>query len=202
MNAVPADGNQHVIRPRIVGFGGTTRAGSSSEKALRWVLSNAAALGADTEIFAANDVNLPMYAPELEARCDRSAAFIAALRRADGLILASPGYHGSISGMLKNALDYVEDMRGDQRPYLDGRSAGLIVCAYGPQAAGSTLVAMRSIIHALRGWPTPLGVAINSSGGAFNADGSPTDAGLAEQLRLLAGQVVEFARLRASQPVT
>jgi FMN reductase len=202
MNAVPADGGEHVYRPRIVGIGGTTRPGSSSEKALRSALANAAALGADTEIFAASDVNLPMYAPELPERCEKSAALIAALRRADGLILASPGYHGSISGMLKNALDYVEDMRGDGKPYLDGRSAGLIVCAYGPQAAGSTLVAMRSIIHALRGWPTPLGVAINSSGSAFNADGSPTDSALAEQLRLLASQVVEFARLRASERFT
>ena len=43
---------------------------------------------------------------------------MAAYRWADGLLVASPGYHGGISGMMKNALDYVEDLRADERVYL------------------------------------------------------------------------------------
>lgn len=186
-------------RPRIVGVGGTTREGSSSEKALRWALAGAAAYGAEIEIFSGADVNLPMYAPESAARCEKAAALIAALRRADGLILGSPGYHGSISGLLKNALDYVEDMRTDGQPYFDGRAVGLIACAIGPQAGTSTLAAMRSIVHALRGWPTPMGVAINTSAAVFDPSGSPLDLAMAEQLKTLARQVVDFARMHAVQ---
>jgi len=59
------------------------------------------------------------------------------------------------------------------------------------------LAALRSIVHALRGWPTPLGVAINSIRQTFNEDGTAIETNVADQLRLLALQVVEFARQRA-----
>jgi len=51
---------------------------------------------------------------------------------------------------------------------------------------------MRSIVHALRGWPTPLGVGINASGGIFR-DGECTDPGVNDQLKLVAQQVVDKA---------
>lgn len=183
--------------PLIVGIGGTTRTGSTSEKALRCALVFAEAAGAKTELFAGPDLNLPMYAPESASRTPEAERLIAALRRAHGVILSSPGYHGSISGMLKNALDYIEDMSKDAQPYLHGRAAGLIACAYGWQATGSTLAALRSIVHALRGWPTPLGVAINSAGKVFDDSGAPVDKATAQQLQILAEQVVEFARMRS-----
>jgi 3,4-dihydroxy 2-butanone 4-phosphate synthase/GTP cyclohydrolase II len=118
----------------------------------------------------------------------------------DGLIISTPGFHGGPSGLIKNAIDYVEELREDPRAYLDGRAVGCIVCAAGWQATTTTLVAIRSTIHALRGWPTPLGVAINSSRGTDSAPDPVTAA--AQQLALLAQQVVDFARWRhaASQP--
>jgi FMN reductase len=183
--------------PVIVGIGGTTRSGSTSEKALRLVLAEAHKAGAKVELLTGQDIDLPMYAPERPDRSPKAAALVAALRRAHGVVIASPGYHGSLSGLIKNALDYIEDMRGDSLPYLEGRAVGLIACAAGWQATGTTLMALRSIVHALRGWPTPLGVAINSIGKPFNEDGNASEAAIASQLRLLAEQVVEFARLRS-----
>ena len=59
---------------------------------------------------------------------------------------------------MKNAIDLLEDLRGDSRVYLDGRAVGCIVTAAGWQGCNTTLGAMRGIVHALRGWPTPLGV--------------------------------------------
>jgi FMN reductase len=53
---------------------------------------------------------------------------------------------------------------------------------------------MRAIVHSLRGWPTPLGVVINSSDQPFGPDGTVTDAKLARQLATLGEQVVMFAR--------
>jgi len=185
------------FRPLIVGIGGTTRTGSASEKALRCALRFAEETGAKTELFAGPSLNLPMYAPDSAARAPEAERLTSALRRTHGVILSSPGYHGSISGMLKNALDYIEDMREDALPYLDGRAVGLIASASGWQATGSTLAALRSIVHALRGWPTPLGVAINSAGKVFDDSGAPIDPGIAQQLRILAEQVVEFARMRS-----
>jgi FMN reductase len=185
------------FRPLIVGVGGTTRAGSSSEKALTLALSYAQRQGADVELFTGTSINLPMYSPETPTRTDEAKRFICALRRANGVILASPGYHGSISGLIKNALDYTEDMRNDELPYLEGRAVGLIACAFGWQATGSTTNALRSIIHALRGWPTPLAVAINTAGTPFSNDGVPTASEVGTQLSILARHVVEFAQMRA-----
>jgi FMN reductase len=180
-------------KPLIVGIGGTTRTNSSTERTLRHCLNNAQTLGANTTIFTATDLDLPIYAPELPHRDPKAVALIDALRRADGVIIGTPGYHGGMSGMVKNALDYAEDLRDDERPYLDGRPVGCIVCAYGWQATTTTLVGLRSVVHALRGWPTPLGVAVNSAEPIWGAEGALTDAGIATQLEILAGQVCDFA---------
>ena len=117
-----------------------------------------------------------MYAPESSVRSEGAQRLIAALRRAHGVILSTPCYHGSVSGLVKNALDYTEDMCQDAEPYLDGRAVGLIVCGHGWQSTGVVLSAFRSIVHALRGWPTPMGVAINTwwSGSTKKARGSPS----------------------------
>ena len=113
----------------------------------------------------------------------------------DGIILATPAYHGSISGLVKNALDYAEDLRSDARIYFDGCAVGCICCAAGWQAAGHTLVAMRTIAHALRGWPTPFGAMINTSLPVFDASGGLDDSATL-QLKLVGQQVAEFARMR------
>jgi FMN reductase len=185
-------------RPLIVGLGGTTRAGSSSEKALEYALTKARELGCDTELLAGPDLVLPIYAPEIPERNAAALHVVAVLRRANGIIVASPGYHGSLSGLIKNALDYAEDMRADEAPYFEGRAVGLIACAYGWQATGTTLTALRSIVHALRGWPTPLGVAINTSEGNFDKENIAAHPAIERQLNMLAQQVVEFARQRAA----
>jgi FMN reductase len=180
--------------PLIVGVGGTTREASSTERALRYCLDATEGLGARTTLFSASDLDLPIYAPERETRDPKAVRLIDALRRADGVIIATPGYHGGMSGMVKNALDYVEDLRNDERPYLDGRAVGCVVCAYGWQATTTTLVGTRSVIHALRGWPTPLGVAVNSAESIWADDGTLAHEATALQLRILAGQVVDFAK--------
>jgi FMN reductase len=183
------------VAPLIVGIGGSTRAGSSSERLLRACLQQAQAAGADTEAFSGPQLRLPLYEADGDGgRTAEAAALVDAIRRADGLLIASPGYHGGISGLIKNALDYVEDLRGDSRPYLDGRAVGCLAAAAGWQAAGSTLQALRAVVHSLRGWPTPLGVAVNSELPVWSEDGRVADPRLRGQLELMTRQVLEFAR--------
>lgn len=187
--------NSSGTRPRIVGIGGTTKAGSSTEKALVACLAAAERLGADIEVIpGARLAGLPLYSPEEPARTPEQQQFVAAVREADGLILATPAYHAGMSGLLKNAIDLLEDLRGDRRPYLDGRAVGCIVTAYGWQGAGTTLTSVRTIVHALRGWPTPLGVTLNTAIPLFDDAGACTDARIQTQFEMLAAQVVEFAR--------
>ena len=185
--------------PVILGIGGTVRDGSSTEKALAASLRAVEAQGGRTEILGGGFLaSLPIYNPSAVPTASQTA-LVEAVRAADGLILASPGYHGSISGVMKNALDTLEALRDDARPYFTDRAVGLIVTADGSQAAGTTLTTLRSIIHALRGWPTPLGAALNATSASFAADGSLVDPKEAWQLAMVGEQVLEFSRWRTSR---
>lgn len=141
---------------------------------------------------------LPHYDPSIEARSDAESDLVEAVRACDALVIASPGYHGGVSGLVKNAIDLLEDLRDDSRPYFDGRPVGLVVSAAGWQAGGVTLAALRGIVHAMRGWPTPLGLAINSiEQKPFQPDGSIGDPGIAGMIDAMAEQLMRGVRLSA-----
>jgi FMN reductase len=179
--------------PLVVGLGGTLRANSSTERAVRFCLEAVERQGGRTRMFAGPDLDIPMYAPHQLERTPGALELVAALRDADAVVVGSPGYHGAISGLVKNALDYIEDLREDPRVYLDNTPWGCISCAYGWQAAVNTLGQLRSIGHALRAWPTPLGVAINSADHIWDDGGELVDEPVRNQLDLLANQVLTFA---------
>ena len=161
-----------VSSPYIVAVGGTLRPGSSTEKAMQHVLKAVERAGARTRLISGPALQLPMYQPENPDRSEAARDLVAQLALADGIILGSPGYHGSISGLIKNALDYAEDLPG----------------------AVNTLGALRDIVHALRGWPTPLGAAINSSERVFDEQGECLVPRVAQVLDLIAAEVIGFLR--------
>lgn len=181
-------------RPLIVGLGGTMRDGSTAERALRAALARAESLGCDTAVFAGGALPTEIYDPSGTERSSQARAMIEALRRADGVIIATPAYHGSVSGLVKNAIDFIEDLRGDQRVYLQDRAVGTIVCADGPQAMGATVAALRAIVHSLRGWPTPYAATINSRQKPFGQDGQPSDPAAIQACEAVADDVVRFAQ--------
>ena len=185
--------------PFIVGIGGTARPNSTSERAVVEALRSAERLGAETRLFDGVFVSgLPLYVPDRKERTEPERDYIETMRRCDGVIVGTPGYHGSLSGPVKNILDLLEDTARDERPYLEGRAFGCVVTAYGWQACGTTLVALRMIAHALRAWPTPFGAALNASTPLFETDGTCIDAKIERQLAVVASQVVEFAQHRAA----
>lgn len=183
-----------VRRVRVLGLGGTHRPGSSSELSVRFAMESAHHAGADVRMVPARALDLPFYGAG-DARTEAEREFLDAIRWADGLIIGSPGYHGTVSGLLKNALDHLEALRDDTRVYLDSIPVGLTACAYGDQAAASTLATLRTIVHSLRGWPTPLGVTINSAVCPFDAaTGEPSEPAVGDRLAVLGRQVVDFCR--------
>src|SRR5882672_10300290 len=161
---------------------------------MRHVLAAAERAGAKTKLISGSALQLPLYQPDNPERSDGARDLVAELALADGIILGSPGYHGSISGLVKNALDYAEDLRTDVRPYFSGRPVGCIATASGWPGALNTLGALRDIVHALRGWPTPLGAAINSTEQVFDEDGACRVTRVAQMLDLIAGEVMSFTQ--------
>ncbi|MDO7833738.1 NADPH-dependent FMN reductase [Sphingobium sp. HBC34] len=183
---------------KIVGLGGTFRQASSSERLVRAVLAECAGMGAEVIMFDGPALaRLPHFNPENPVRSDEESALVEAVRGADGIVIGSPGYHGGYSGLVKNAVDLLEDLRGDARVYFDGRPVGLVVTAAGWQACGTTLSAMRDVVHAMRGWPTPVGVAVNSvEQRPFDATGALVDEGVARAVRSQAEQIMGFSMER------
>ena len=186
--------------PFIVGVGGTPRAGSSTERALSLALRSVEKSGARTKLFGGEFLErLPHFNPGPNGPSPEQAELAEAVRAADGIILATPGYHGSLSGVVKNALDTLEITRSDERPYFHGKPVGIIITADGAQAGGTTLMAVRSIIHAMRGWPTPFGAALNAGANLFDEAGECREPKDAWQLATVAEQVVEFTHMRGEK---
>ncbi len=187
---------------RVLCIGGSTRPNSSSEKAVKVSAAAAEAAGATVDLMVSRELMFPIYDTETPDRTPEAARFVEAVRAADALIVASPGYHGSMSGMLKNVLDYLEDTNKDERVYLDGVPVGCIAVSYGWQATVSTLQSIRTTVHALRGWPSPFGATINATEPIFDSDGACIDDRARFGLETVAKQVVEFAQLRKAGLVT
>ncbi|MEU3985773.1 NAD(P)H-dependent oxidoreductase [Streptomyces sp. NPDC026672] len=179
---------------KVVGIGGSPRPRSAAENALRVALAEAERLGAEVELFGGERLLMPLYDPRGGLRGPQARLLVRAVAEADGVLLATPSYHGGISGLVKNGIDHLEELRKDERPYLSGRAVGCVAVSDGRQGAVTALAALRDVTHALRGWPTPLGVALDDVSSRFGPDGDCTDVGSERQLTALAAQVVEFAR--------
>jgi FMN reductase len=160
----------------------------------RAVLAAAARRGAVTQMFGGAELQaLPHFAPEQSERTQQQIALVEAVRAADGVVICSPGYHGGVSGLVKNAIDLLEDLREDRRSYLDSRAVGLIVVAAGWQACGTTLSAMRAIVHAMRGWPTPIGITVNTTAqNLFDISGEIVDESVGQLIELQVTQLLSF----------
>lgn len=178
------------IAPHVVCVSGSLGTASRTNRIASWCADLAERAGARTTVFLGQDIEFPIYRPGDTAAEPEVKAFITALADADGVVLVSPTYHGTVSGLMKNALDYVNELATDERPFLDGRAAGCIAVGAGEQGAATTLATLRTVCHALRAWPTPLGVTISASG-----DGSDASSDLArERIALLMSQVLFLAK--------
>jgi len=184
-----------MAHPVVLAIGGSLRAGSTTERALSVSLRAAEAAGARVELVSGPELDLPLYDPTTSLRTPQAERLVKLIAEADGLLVGTPAYHGTVSGLVKNALDYVEDLRTAQRPYFTGRAVGCLAVGRGWQGPVSALNALRTTTHALRGWPTPLGVAVNTEVSPAAPGGGFADPHVTGQLALVGRQVVEFARM-------
>jgi FMN reductase len=133
----------------VLGIGGSLRPGSHSTQALLLALGGAASAGATTTIMVGESLRLPLcdgeHPPEGQAGDDVRALRVAAMH-ADALIWATPEYHGSMSSVLKNALDWLG------REQLRGKPIGLVAVAggaFGGLEALTTLRVVARSVHAI-----------------------------------------------------
>ena len=177
-------------KPLVVAVGGTLRPNSSTERVLDAVLAQARERGAETKLFCGQAINFPIYLPGNAAAEPAVTEFIDTLRRADAIVLGSPGYHGGVSGLVKNAIDYTEEMANDPAPYFSNKPVGCVATGFGWQGCNATLQGLRTIVHSLRGWPTPIGIALNTKTPFLDDAGVCINRELATQIGVMVEQLL------------
>ncbi len=188
-----ADGRQGSSPVRVLGIGGSMRAGSLSLIALEAALRLAAEAGATTRLADVRMLDLPVY------RSDRQLAdyppslswLLAEVRAADAILLCSPTYHGTVSGAVKNVLDALDFLDDGAPPYLGGKVVGLL--ALGGGGAINTLNALHHAIRALNGLTIPTVVTV-PSGAIDRATQAVSDDAVRRRLARMTGEMIELAR--------
>ena len=162
---------------------------SRSRRALRFVLEAAEARGAETRLLDLHAADLPMYRPDETAETDTVKQVEEAVNWADAFVLSSPDYHGSMSGAMKNFLDYFwTEFAGKVFGYL---------CA--SHEKGLTVMdQMRTAVRQCYGWSLPYGVAIHGDED-FDAEGNVSKPAIERRLRMLARDVTVYGSLIGEQ---
>lgn len=172
--------------PSVVAICGSLRAQSKTRVAVTTALAAAEEAGAATTLLDLRRYDLPPYNYE-EADAGDAATLKEIVDDADSIILGTPNYHGSVSGVLKNALDYLG------RDQFEGETVGLLEVA-GGEYPGSALRHLREVARTLNAWTLPVEVAVPSSRRTIQ-DGAIEDPEIERRVRLLGENAVEYAHL-------
>ncbi|MCU0515944.1 MAG: NAD(P)H-dependent oxidoreductase [Oscillatoria sp. Prado101] len=172
----------------IVGFAGSLRSGSYSQLALRQAAQRVEALGAQVEILDLREMRLPFCSGDKEYPDFPDVERLrTAVKQADGLILATPEYHGGVSGVLKNALDLMSF------EHLSGKVAGLI-SVLGGQSNSNALNDLRVIMRGVHAWAIPEQIGIGQAWQAFGPEGKILDEKLSQRFDQFAQSLVDSTR--------
>ncbi|HEX9996636.1 MAG TPA: NADPH-dependent FMN reductase [Abditibacterium sp.] len=175
---------------RIVGVCGSLSTDSSTRRVLALALEGARQAGAQTYLLDLRDFHLPFAESGYDAASFPDIEKLNRLvRESDGLIWATPEYHGSFSGALKNALDL-----GSFDEY-GGKVIALLGVAAGQIGAINALSHLRTVARQLHGWVLPHQVSIARAYGAFDENGALKDVKLGESVDKLGAEVTKWARL-------
>ena len=178
----------------IVGICGSLRKGSYTRMALAVALRGAAERGAETKLIDLRDYQLGFCNGGDEGDYPKDVARLREeVRNAQGIILATPEYHGGYSGVLKNALDL---MGFDE---FEGKMIGLVGVSGGGLGAFGALSALRSVGRALHAWVVPEQAAVANVDEVFDEKGNCRDEKIEKRLKAVGRQVAKFAGLHNSE---
>jgi FMN reductase len=179
---------------KLVGISGSLRPQSYSFMALTLALQHAKALGADVEMLDLRALNLPFCNGEDDyGEYPDVAKLRQTVQQADGLILATPEYHGGVSGVLKNALDLLSF------EHLSGKVTGAI-SVLGGQANSNALNQLRLMTRWVHAIMVPEQIAIGQAWQAFDSDGNLQDTKLSERLDQFVASVLVMSEKLMTRP--
>ena len=167
--------------PKILAFAGSTRVDSYNKKLVHIAAAGARAAGAEVTVLDLRDIPLPLFDEDLEKSggLPSNARKLKDLMLAhQGLLISSPEYNSSISGVLKNAIDWASRPVPGEAPLacFADKVAGLMSASPGALGGLRGLVTVRSILGNIKVIVLPDQVAVSKAFEAFNADGTLKDA--------------------------
>jgi NAD(P)H-dependent FMN reductase len=175
---------------KILGIASSMREGSYGTRAVKRVLDAAGKHEAKTHLLDLRSIRMPMFNPDISnEHHEQMEKVIEDLNWADAFVLASPDYHGSMSGAMKNFLDfYWEEFAGKTFGYIcSSHEKGLTV-----------MDQMRTAVRQCYGWSLPYGVSINGEED-FNEKGEIVNSLLVKRLEILARDLVVYGKLIRGQ---
>ncbi len=180
---------------KIVALAGSTREGSYNKKLAKIAAQAAQAAGADVSVIDLRDFPLPLFDEDLEKRDgapDSAKKIKDILKFSDGFLIASPEYNSSITGVLKNTIDWTSRPSPDEPPLVcfQGKTAAIMSASPGGLGGLRGLVTLRSILGNIGVLVLPNQVSVSKAHEAFNADGSLKDAQQTASIKNLAAQLV------------
>jgi FMN reductase len=180
---------------QVAGICGSLRRESVTRMALQVALAGAKEAGARTHLIDLRDYQLIFCdGKEDESGYPQDVFKLREdVRAAQGIILATPEYHGGYSGVLKNALD----LMGFEE--FEGKMLGLVGVSGGGMGAFGALNNLRAVGRSLHAWVIPEQASIPEAWKAFDASGNLTDSNLEKRLKDVGRQVARFAYLHTSQ---
>lgn len=179
----------------IVGICGSLRAGSYTRMALALALRGAEEAGAETQLIDLRDYELIICdGKEDESHYPKDVFRLREdVRKAHGIILGTPEYHGGYSGALKNALDL---MGFDE---FEGKMLGLVGVSGGRMGAFGGMHSLRDVGRALHAWVIPEQASVPQAWQVFDEHGHCKDAETEKRLKEVGQQVTRFACLHTAE---
>ena len=178
----------------VVGICGSLRKGSYTRMALAIALQGAEDAGARTQLIDLRDYQLTFCDGGDNEKLPKDVLRLRdEVKRAHGIILATPEYHGGYSGVLKNALDL---MGFDE---FEGKMIGLVGVSAGSMGALGALNTLRSVGRAVHAWVVPEQAGVPRVDDVFDEKGNCKDKSVEKRLKAVGRQVAKFASLHNSE---
>lgn len=184
--------------PKILAFAGSTRRESFNKKLVKMAAQGARSAQAEVAVIDLADFPMPLYDGDLEQKegLPANARKLKELMIAhQGFLIASPEYNSSISGVLKNAIDWASRTASPNEPSLvcfKDKIAGIMSASPGGLGGLRGLVHLRAILENMGVIVLPYQIAVPKAGEAFNNDGTFKDAKQNENVEKVGKNLVNF----------
>ena len=160
---------------KVMGISGSYGSESNNSKLVKLGLEVLSNLGAETYFWDLNEKPLPLVGEEGSWENKNVAEFQNLATEVNAYLLSSPEYHGCMSGVMKNQLDWIYNKHV-------GGKAFALMSTLGGQSNSNTLNQMRIAVRWIHGWAIPEQIAVPNIKEAFNDDGLLNDEKLIERL--------------------